>query len=387
METPELIKILARGEDSQTQFKRNFNNPDALASEMIAFSNGECGTIFIGVEDSGVITGLSSDDIRRLNQMISNTASQHILPAINPTTENIDTGQGLVLVIHIAKGINKPYQDKSGTFWVKSGADKRKATSREEIQRIFQQSGLLHADEVIIPNMSIADIDVKYFSHFFQRYYDESLEEQDIPLPNILENMNLMKDGCLNLSGALLFSNTVEHKLPVCRVKAVAFIGNDISGSEYLDSREIAGKLEEIYQNTINFIINNLHRVQGDQGFNSIGILEISKVVFEELIVNALLHRDYFISAPIRVLIFDNRIEIISPGILPNNLTVENIKYGNSNIRNPVLTSYATKILPYKGIGSGIKRALKEYPHISFTNDKEGNLFTVTIKRPELKGR
>jgi ATP-dependent DNA helicase RecG len=93
-----------------------------------------------------------------------------------------------------------------------------------------------------------------------------------------------------------------------------------------------------------------LHRVQGDQGFNSIGILEISKVVFEELIVNALLHRDYFISAPIRVLFFDNRIEIISPDILPNNLTVENIKYGYSNIRNPVLTSYTTKILPYKGI-------------------------------------
>jgi ATP-dependent DNA helicase RecG len=68
-------------------------------------------------------------------------------------------------------------------------------------------------------------------------------------------------------------------------------------------------------------------------------------------------------------------------------LTIENIKYGNSNIRNPVLTSYATHILPYKGIGSGIKRVLKEYPHITFTNDKEGNLFTVTIRRPELKRR
>jgi predicted HTH transcriptional regulator len=386
MEMSELVQTLSRGEDSRTQFKRNFNNSEALAAEMIAFSNGEGGTIFIGVEDSGVISGISSDDIRRLNQMISNVASQHILPAINPTTENIDTGQGLVLVIYISKGINKPYQDKSGTFWVKSGADKRKAASREEIQRMFQQSGLLHADEVIVPNMSISDIDIKYFSNFFQKYYGESLEEQDIPLSNILGNMNLMKEGCLNLSGALLFSENTEHKLPVCRIKAVVFIGNDISGSEYLDSREITGKLEDIYQNTIKFIISSLRRVQGGQGFNSIGILEILKVVFEELVVNALVHRNYFISAPSRVLIFDNRIEIISPGVLPNNLTIENIKYGNSNIRNPVLTSYATHILPYKGIGSGIKRALKEYPHIKFTNDKDGNLFTVTIKRPELKG-
>jgi ATP-dependent DNA helicase RecG len=387
MEAQELEKILSRGEDSRTQFKRNFNNTEALASEMIAFSNGEGGTIFVGVEDSGAIGGLLNDDIRRLNQMISNAASQHILPAINPKTENIDTEQGLVLVIHISKGINKPYQDKSGTFWVKSGADKRKATSREEIQRIFQQSGLLHADETIIPNMSIDDIDTKYFSAFFKKQYDVPLEEQDVPLPNILENMNLMKDACLNLSGALLFSKNSEYKIPIYRIKGVVIIGNDISNSEYLDSREITGNLQEIYQSVISFIINNLHHVQGDQGFNSIGIPEISKVVFEELIVNALLHRDYFISAPIRVLIFDNRIEIISPGVLPNNLTVENIKYGNSNIRNPVLTSYATHILPYKGIGSGIKRALKTYPHITFTNDKESNQFIATIKRPELKGR
>jgi ATP-dependent DNA helicase RecG len=196
-----------------------------------------------------------------------------------------------------------------------------------------------------------------------------------------------MKDGCLTLSGALLFSDNVEHKLPVYRVKAVVFIGNDISGGEYLDSKEITGKLEDIYKSTLTFILNTLHRVQGNQGFNSTGILEISRAVFEELIVNALLHRDYFISAPVRVLVFDNRIEIISPGTLPNNLTVENIKYSNSNIRNPVLASYATHILPYKGIGSGIKRTLKEYPHITFTNDKEGNLFAVTIKRPEWKGR
>jgi ATP-dependent DNA helicase RecG len=140
-----------------------------------------------------------------------------------------------------------------------------------------------------------SDIDIKYFSRFFQKYYGEALEEQDIPLQNILENMNLMKDGCLNLSGALLFSDNTEHKLPICRIKVIFFIGNDISGSEYIDSREITGKLEDIYQDTIKFILSCLHRVQGDQGFNSVGILEISKVVFEELVVNALLHRDYFI--------------------------------------------------------------------------------------------
>ena len=107
----------------------------------------------------------------------------------------------------------------------------------------------------------------------------------------------------------------------------------------------------------------------------------LAKIVFEELVANALIHRDYFISAPIRLFIFSDRIEIISPGHLPNNLTIENIKYGNSNIRNPVLASFATKLLPYRGLGNGIRRALKAYPNIIFTDDLDGNLFKCIIKR------
>ncbi|MCH8957690.1 ATP-dependent DNA helicase RecG, partial [candidate division KSB1 bacterium] len=116
-------------------------------------------------------------------------------------------------------------------------------------------------------------------------------------------------------------------------------------------------------------------------GINASGTPEIPRIVFEELIANALIHRDYFVSAPVRMFIFSDRVEIISPGCLPNNLTIENIKSGNSNIRNPILASYATKILPYRGLGSGIIRALKAYPDIEFENDADGNLFKVTVLR------
>lgn len=105
-------------------------------------------------------------------------------------------------------------------------------------------------------------------------------------------------------------------------------------------------------------------------------------MVFEELLVNALVHRDYLVSAPIRLFVYDNRIQIISPGHLPNNLTVEKIRTGNSIIRNPILVSYVAKgLLPYRGLGSGIKRALEEWPGIDFTDDREGCLFIVTVHR------
>ena len=98
------------------------------------------------------------------------------------------------------------------------------------------------------------------------------------------------------------------------------------------------------------------------------------------------MHRDYLISASIRLLIFDDRIEIQSPGHLPDNMTVEKIRTGNSNIRNPILASYAAKgLLPYHGLGSGIVRALEEWPAIEFVDDRDSCLFTATVLRKQVK--
>ena len=94
------------------------------------------------------------------------------------------------------------------------------------------------------------------------------------------------------------------------------------------------------------------------------------------------MHRDYLVSASIRLFIFDNRIEIVSPGHLSNDLPVEKIRHGNSIIRNPILVSYASKgILPYRGLGSGIKRALEAWPQIDFLDDRDGCLFTAAVHR------
>ena len=193
--------------------------------------------------------------------------------------------------------------------------------------------------------------------------------------------MNLASGPELNLTGALLFSKTPSNRLPAFIVKAGAFPGESITTQVYHDSRDITGKMSDIFQQTISFLLANLRHVQGEQSINSPGQLEIPRIVFEELVVNALVHRDYFISAPVKVFIFSNRVEIISPGHLPNNLTVENIKAGNSNTRNPVLASFAYQLLPYRGYGVGILRALEEYPHIDFIDDRDGNIFKCVIKR------
>ena len=189
----------------------------------------------------------------------------------------------------------------------------------------------------------------------------------------------------LNLAGVLMFTERPEWIVPQFVVKAIRYPGNAIHANAYIDTEDFSGPLRQVFDDTQSFIMRNLHKVQAGRGINSPGVPEIPEAVFEELLVNALVHRDYLVSAPIRIFIFDNRIEIISPGHLPNNLTVEKIRAGNSNIRNPILVSYVAKgLLPYHGLGSGITRALTAWPEIDFSSDHEGCLFTATVHRHEL---
>ena len=285
------------------------------------------------------------------------------------------------MVVHIQEGISKPYMDKNGVIWVKSGADKRRATSREEIQRMYQSAALIHGDE-IPSGIPVSDINEPLFSSFYEAEFEEPLTEQDIPLSQLLNNLNLAKGDILNIAGALLFANNVQYRLPAFIVKCVTYPGVAVDEGEYLDSQDVTGTLRQVFDDVQGFVLRHIRRVQGEQGVNSLGELEVPKIVFEELIANALIHRDYFVTAPVRVFIFSDRIEIISPGHLPNNLTIENIKNGNSNIRNPILASFATKLLPYRGLGNGIRRAIKAYPEINFDDDRDGNMFKVTINLP-----
>jgi ATP-dependent DNA helicase RecG len=373
---------LALGEDSRTQFKAAIPNAESLAAELVAFSNGTGGTLFVGARDDGSVAGLRAEDIRRLNLLISNAASQGVRPAVNPLSENIATAMGIVVAITVLEGASKPYMDKDGVIWVKSGADKRRATSREEIQRMFQNSGLIHGDEIPVRGMTIRDIDLSSFGAFYEKLYGGTLDTDPENFARLLRNMNLSTDEWLNVAGTLLFSKLPSSRLPVYVIKAVSYPGTDIDVERYDDSQDIQGTIQDQFRGALSFVLRDLRHIQGDKNVNSEGDPEIPRVVFEELIANALIHRDYFVSAPIRIFVFADRIEIISPGHLPNNLTIENIKNGNSNIRNPILASHATKILPYRGLQSGISRALKAWPSTEFTDDRGGNLFKAVVQRP-----
>ena len=381
MHLEELQRILACGEDSQHQFKREINHLDSLAAELVALSNSGGGRILIGVEDDGRISGLSPQQVRAFNQQLSNAASNNVRPPIHPSTHNIATEQGIVIVVTVAGGLNKPYMDAQGRVWVKNGADKRHVTSREEMQRMFLNAGLIQADTLPVPGSSMADLDMTAFHAYYRQRFGQPCPEAEQTVS--LTSLGLLKDQQLTLAGVLLFGRQPQRWLPVCMVKAVAFYGNSIGDTQYQDSEDIYGTLSEQFQRSFAFIKRNLHHVQNGRGFNTLGELEVPPIALEELLVNALMHRDYFDSASIRILVFRDRIEIISPGHLPGNLSTEDIQQGKTKRRNPILSEHAAHLLPYRGLGSGIHRARQAWPQIELQDHRSGNEFRAVVARPK----
>ncbi len=381
MDLNELKKVTSRGEDSRHQFKEDIRNGDSLAAEMVAFSNSRGGYIFIGVSNKGDLIGLSSTDVDRINQLISNSASQHVKSPITIHTENISVGTDrVVIVLAVPEGIDKPYFDNQGVIWLKSGADKRRIHSKEELRRLFQEVDLIHADEVPT-RAGVEAINSKHLLDFLKNVYHEVLPDSNAERLRLLENMNLSINNQLNLAGLLLFGDKPQLYKPEFIVKAVTFAGTDIADS-YLDSEDFEGSLSAIFQGALSFIMRNLRKIQKHKGVNTTGEPEIPQIVFEELLVNALIHRDYFVSAPVRLFIFEDRVEIINPGNLPDHLTIEKIRAGNSIQRNPILASFAAKgLLPYRGLGTGVRRALQDWPQIQFIDDRDGCLFTSCVER------
>jgi predicted HTH transcriptional regulator len=207
-------------------------------------------------------------------------------------------------------------------------------------------------------------------------------------IEKLLQNISLMDaQGQLTLSGLLLLGKSIQRYKPVFTLKCVSFVGNSVATTEFRDKMpdmEMEGNLLHQYNTAISFFNRNLKSIQVEREFNSLPHLEIPLEVFIETLTNALIHRDYYQNAPIRLFIFDNRVEIISPGILPDSVTEESIKQGISKPRNHLLFENAKFLLPYTGIGSGIVRALKSYDQITFQNDYVREEFIITAVRPEL---
>lgn len=338
----------------------------------------------IGVDDkTWEIVGLSDEDIRRLTDLIVNASNEHVKPPIFIESETVIVDNKKVMAVIVPDGSDKPYKDKDGIIFLKNGANKRKVTNNEEILRLLSKGKNLYADELPVNQASIDVINKDKFDDFFFREFKVGYENLGLIYEAALKAKRVMKDGRITLAGLLFFGKNPQNIKPAFCIKCVAFYGNSLGGSEYRDSRDLVGTIPVLFDEGMAFFKRNLLHTQQGQNFNSQGILEISEIALQELLENGLIHRDYIKNAPIRLMVFDNRIEIISPGSLPKSLVVEELRYGSPVVRNNLMVGYALHTMPYRGLGSGLKRAYEHQSNIELINDTDGELFRVIIPRPE----
>ena len=383
MQIAELTERISNGEDSYTQFKQQSISAKDLAKEFVAFSNAEGGIIIFGVADSGEIIGLDSSELEKIGQLVGNVANQNVKPPIHPLTRNMTISGKRLTIVTIKKGINRPYATSSGDYYTKSSADKKKI-SQEELRRLFAESKRLYADEDIVYGSDITDLNRQLYYDYLRRANRKRYEELKngfLDLSTLLHNEKIMKDNQLTLSGNLIFGIEPQRFNRSFYVDFCYFKGKSIATREYISESRLYGTLKELYWQSINYIKSHLRSYQVEKDFNSNGRLEIDENVLTELIINALVHRDYYINAPIKIFIFDDRVEIISPGKLTNSLTIENIKNGRSIHRNPILDSICRYVLNYSGRGSGIQRVLEINPNVELINDVDKEEFKCVIPR------
>lgn len=407
MTIEDILKLRDLGEVSKVQFKERILDKYDIGCELVAMSNSRGGQLVIGINDkTGEFNPLSYNEVQETTNMLSNMASENVVPNILLNIDTVSIEGGNVVVATIKEGNNKPYHDNKGIVWIKNGADKRKVFDNAELAEMMTECGNFAPDEAAVKNATLEDLDENTLKQFLQKRFSTVLEKKGMigdalheasldeianaiakghDLHKLMRNLRFIRpDGSLTVAAILLFAKYTQRWLPVMTAKCISFIGNSIGGNQFRDKVNDAimeGNLLHQFEIIMSFFTRNLRNVQKEKAFNSLGELEIPYGSLMEFVVNALVHRSLNWNSPIRIFIFDNRVEIHSPGTLPNGLQVEDIVNGTSMPRNSYLFSNAIYLLPYTGAGSGIQRALEEGVQVEFKNDERVHEFLIVIKR------
>ena len=405
----DILKQIKAGEVSGVQFKERILDKYDIACELVAFSNSHGGKLVVGIKDkTGEINALSYSEVQETTNLLSDIASENVVPSILIKIDTVEVEDGNLVVATVKEGLNKPYHDNKGIVWVKNGADKRKVFDNAELAEMMTDCGSFAPDEAGVRDATVNDLDATTIKQFLGNRFERVLEKKGLTgdafneasldmicsaiakghdCEKILRNLRFIRpDGTLTVAAMLLFGKYTQRWMPMMTAKCICFAGNSVGSKVFRDKvndADMEGNLLHQYDTIMDFFTRNLHNVQVGDEFNSMGKLEIPYTSLVEFTVNSLVHRSLNMKAPVRIFIFDNRVEIHSPGALPNGLTIDDIKAGTSMPRNMFLFNNAIYLLPYTGVGSGITRALDEDVNVTFMNNDKAQEFVITVWREE----
>jgi predicted HTH transcriptional regulator len=349
----DLPTLLSRHEGKTLEFKRDLSSPEGVLKAIVAFANTSGGVIVIGVDD-GTRKVRGVPDVLGEEERLANLIADSISPKLVPSMEVLPWRKTQTLAVEIYPSPNRPhYLNKLGPaegVFVRVGSTNRRADSFliEEMRRYNQ---VFSFDEQPMPDLNSEAIDFRAASEFFKPVRKLT--------PHGMQTLKLTTgyQGRIvpTIGGVLLFGATRLARFPDAWIQAGRFAGRD--RRRILDSAEVRSYLPAAADEAIAFLQKHMTREAVIGPVKRSELWTLPFIAVREAVMNAIVHADYAQpGAPIRVAMFDDRLEIENPGLLPFGLTIEDIQKGISKLRNRVIGRVFQELGLIEHWGSGIQR-------------------------------
>lgn len=376
------IEEIVAGESKNVEFKESLPEKSIkYMKSVVAFANGNGGKIIFGIADkTKEVVGFSKEDVFVTMDAIANAVSDSCEPAIIPDITLQTIEDKTVIVVEISEGRQRPYYIKAlgrdGGVYVRVAGTTRPADEYMIKELMFEGSNR-YFDQALCTGLSIADEDIDNLCKAMkeQAIKNAHNEEQKVAVKEV-GRQQLRSWGVLIEHDGKDYPSNAYAILTGCGVLHVAtqcgvFKGN--TKEIFVDRREYTGPIWEQIDEAFQFVLRNIHLGATIVGIYRQDIYEIPPEAIRELIINVAVHRSYLDHGNIQVAIYDNRLEITSPGKLPMGQTLERMKEGYSQIRNEALAYAFSYMNLIEHWGSGIPRII-------------GKVKAVGLQEPEFIG-
>ncbi|MFP4082418.1 MAG: ATP-binding protein [Candidatus Aminicenantes bacterium] len=390
MPEKETIRLLGKTETYKIEYKPSLSDTDRIIEIVCSFANTAGGVVFVGIKEGKEniedrVTGIDigKDTLGRLvNRIIDKTD-----PPIYPNIETVKVFEKNIIVIEVTEGRDKPYT-AAGKPFIRVG-DVTKQMKRTEYERIVldKNKTKLLFDAQICKGATWKDIDEKRVRCFLKKAKAERNLEVDtaISIKETMNRLKLTRDGKLTNAAILMFGKDPQKFFLEARLRCGRFKG--VTAQEFIDMKVIEGNIIDQIDNAEKFVLTHIKKAAKIIMFERQEVWEYPPEALREAIVNAVCHRDYFLTGNIQIGIYDDRVEIWSPGRLPEPLTPNMLKGEHQSIpRNPLIANILFLIRYIEQWGKGTNKiidwcknhGLKEPDFL-----ESGGSFVVRFPAPE----
>lgn len=383
----EFNKILKFGEGETIEFKREIPDPSDLAKQFAAFSNTRGGWMLIGVDDRKKIIGVKAEEKEK--QLLINVARNNCQPHIAVKCDLLDIGKKRILVVHVPEGGDKPYQ-ANDKMYVRINSHIHVATG-EELRKLIYESGRLFYEKRPVIEANLEHLDAKKLKTYVHDILKLKKKFSVKEWRRLLVNIGILAEerGRVfpTIAGILLFGKYPQGFLPTATLKAYFFSGKEKNIRFVKDKEDIEGILPEVIDKALAFIQKNRRIVPDMTSVRRKDIPAYPDYSAREILANAVAHRDYSLAgAKIEVMMYDDRLEIISPGNLPPSISIERLGIDHYS-RNPLIAKVLNQLEYIEEVGMGIKRVREEMETLKLPLprfENEGFNFKVTFSCPKI---